>query len=98
MPQEEKIPKFAILKSLFLDGSIKSMKDIKELYPTYIGKKLGLNHSRYIEKLNNPEMFKIQHIITFARMIDINPQIIMTIILNQIATEEKKKTTRKKLG
>lgn len=72
------------------------MKDIEELYPTYIAKLLGINYSRYINKLNNPETFSIRQILLFADLIDINPQVMMDIILNQAAADKKKKKTSHK--
>jgi hypothetical protein len=96
MPQEEKSSsKRTVLKSVFSAGSIKSMKDLEELYPTYIATLLGMNYSRYIEKLNKPERFTIKQIILLAELIDINPQVILTIILNQVATNKKKKPPHK---
>lgn len=60
MSQEEKDPKLASMRSMFLDGSVERMKDIEKLYPTYIARLLGLNHSRYVRKLYKPEELTIK--------------------------------------
>jgi len=91
MPQEEKdSSKLTVLKSVFLSGSVNRMKDIEELYPTYTGKLLGMNHSVYIKKLNNPALFTIKQILFLAEQIDIKPEIIINIILKQLAADKKK--------
>lgn len=96
MPQKEKNnPKRTTLKSVFLTGSIKRMEDLREFSPTYVVHSLGFNHSKYLEKLGKPEMFTIKEIISIAELIDINPQIIMSIILNQLAADKKKKISPK---
>ena len=95
MSQEEKDSRFRVLRSVFLDNSVKRMKDIEELYPTYIAKLLGINYSRYIDKLKKPETFSIKQVVLLADLIDINPQIIMNIILTQVVADKKKKTSTK---
>lgn len=97
MPRKEKsIPKPTVLKSVFLSSSIKRMKDMEKLYPTYIANTvLGMNYSRYIEKLHKPERFTIEQINLLAEWIDINPQIITNIILTQLAIDKKKRASSK---
>ncbi|HEY8396789.1 MAG TPA: hypothetical protein VIK80_02540 [Flavihumibacter sp.] len=61
------------------------MKDIEALYPTLIAKSLGINHSRYIHKLYHPEEFTIKQITSLAKLLDVEPILIFTIILKQSA-------------
>jgi plasmid maintenance system antidote protein VapI len=70
------------------------MKDIQDLSPTAIAKGLGLNHSRYIEKLYKPEGFTIKHIIKLANLIDADPDIILNVITKQLSSSIK--VTRRK--
>lgn len=92
MPRKEKdSSKPAVLKSVFLTGSVKRMKDIEKLYPTYFAKLLGMNHSRYTNKLLRPERFTAKQIHLLAEHIGIDPHIISDIIYNQITADKKKK-------
>ena len=91
MPVDNQKNQFIAVKSMFLSGSVKRMKDIEKLYPTTIAKSLGINHSRYIEKLYRPDGFTLKHIIELANLIDINPQIILDVIIKQLATSIKSK-------
>ena len=75
--------------AMFLSGSVQKMKDIQELSPTAIAKGLGLNHSRYIEKLYKPEGFTIKHIIKLANLIDVDPHIILNVITKQLSPSIK---------
>lgn len=67
------------------------MEDLGDFHPTYIVHSLGFNHSRYKVKLSKPETFTIEEIVSIAELIDIDPQIITNIILNQLAADKKKK-------
>lgn len=74
---------------MFLSGSVKRMKDIEKLYPTLVAKTLRINHSRYIQKLYRPEEFTIKQIIDLSGILEINPQMILDVILKQINTPVK---------
>lgn len=91
MAQENSTTQFVAVKSMFLSGSVKRMKDIEKLYPTVIAKSLGINHSRYIDKLYKPEGFAIKHIISLANLIDVDPQIILDVVMKQLASSIKSK-------
>jgi hypothetical protein len=94
MSQEEKISKFAPLKSMFLDGTVKRMKDIEDLYPTNIALALGINHSRYVKRLYEPEDFTFGEIDAFAELIGVSPKIVSDIIFGQLSAEKKKNSTK----
>ncbi len=93
--KENKNSKRIALKSVFLTGSIKRMEDLRHHHPTYIVQSLGFNHSRYKEKLGKPETFTIEEIVSIAKLIDIDPQIITNIILSQLATNRRKRPSSK---
>lgn len=61
------------------------MKDIEEIEPTNIAKALGINHSRYIAKLHNPEEFKFKHIHGLANLLNIDVQVIIEVIKKELA-------------
>lgn len=81
---------------MFLAGSVSKMRDIEDLYPTNIAKSLGLNHSRYIEKLYKPEEFNFRHIWELSKLLDLDVQLIIDVIKNELAN--KSKTGKKKLS
>lgn len=82
---------FIAVRAMFLANSVSKMKDIEEIEPTNIAKALGLNHSRYIAKLYNPEEFKFKHIRDLANLLNIDVQIIIDVIKKELAQVKKKK-------
>jgi hypothetical protein len=89
MPKEERNNQFIAIKSMFISGSVRKMKDIEKLSPTKVAKALHMNHSRYIHKLYNPEQFKIIHLKDLANLLDLDIQIIWDVILKQVNTSLK---------
>ena len=75
---------------MYLSGSVKRMKDIEKLYPTLMARSLGMNHSRYIQKLYNPEEFTIKQICVFATLLELEPQIIWEVIIKEIKSQKKR--------
>jgi hypothetical protein len=93
MAKTEKKTKFLAIRSLFVQGSITRMKDLEELYPTAIAKKLQINHSRYIEKLYKPDGFSIKQVKELASLLDLDPRVIFEVIISQPVSNSP---TRKK--
>ncbi|HSZ86303.1 MAG TPA: hypothetical protein VK787_09745 [Puia sp.] len=89
MTKEEKTNQYLAIKSMFQSDNVKKMKDIEKLYPTLIAKSLKINHSRYIQKLYKPEEFTIKQIFTLAKLLDLNPQTILTVIVTQVSANPK---------
>ena len=90
MPPKENKNKFIAVRSMFIANSVSKMKDIEEIDPTNIAKALGLNHSRYIAKLYNPEEFKFKHIQGLANLLDIDVQIIIDVIKKDLTQAKRK--------
>lgn len=86
MPKEDKSNQFVAIRSMFLSGSVKRMKDIEKLYPTLVAKSLKINHSRYIQKLYKPEEFTIKQILALSVILELNPQAILDVILKQLSS------------
>jgi len=89
MAAEDKQNQFKGLRSMFLAGSVNKMRDIEDLYPTNIAKSLGLNHSRYIEKLYNPEEFNFRHIWELSKLLDLDVQLIIDFIKKNLSSKSK---------
>ncbi len=89
MPKEEKNSQFLALKSMFLSGSVKRMKDIEKLYPTLVAKTLRINHSRYIQRLYKPEGFTIGQLDDLAKLLDIDIQLILDVVVKQLNSPPK---------
>ena len=85
MASEENKNAFKGVRSMFLSGSVSKMKDIEDLYPTNIAKSLKINHSRYIEKLRNPEGFTFKHIWELSKLLDIDIQLIIDVIKKEVS-------------
>lgn len=94
MAVEEKKNQFKGVRSMFLAGNVTKMKDIEDLYPTNIAKSLGVNHSRYIEKLYKPEGFTFKHIWDLSKLLDIDVQLIIDVIKKELPTSTR--TSKKK--
>ena len=89
MPKEVKNSQFIVIRSMFLSDSVKKMKDIEKIYPTLVAKALRINHSRYIQKLYNPQEFTIQHLIALSNLLEMDIQLIWEVILKQISPSLK---------
>ena len=89
MPKQDNKDQFVAVRSMFTSGNVKRMKDIETLYPTAIAKALRINHSRYIEKLYKPEGFTMKQLGALANLLDINIQLILDVIINQMAATLK---------
>lgn len=89
MSKEEKNTQFIAIKSMFQSGSVKRMKDIEKLYPTVVAKSLRINHSRYIQKLYKPNGFTIRQIDDLAKLLDINIQVILDVIIKELNAPSK---------
>ena len=94
MIKEEKKKQFIAIKSMFLSGSVNRMKDIEKLYPTKVSKALGMNHSRYIQKLYKPEEFKFKNIKALAKLLEIDIQIILDILVKELSVPPKQASKR----
>jgi hypothetical protein len=81
---KEKTNQYLAIKSMFQSENVKKMRDIEKLYPTLIAKALRINHSRYIQKLYNPELFTIKQIFNLAKLLDLHPQLILNVIVFQL--------------
>ncbi|MCO5239430.1 MAG: hypothetical protein M9904_05195 [Chitinophagaceae bacterium] len=89
MAKEENDAQYKAIRLMFQSGSIKRMRDIEKLYPTMIAKALGINHSRYIQKLYKPEEFSVKYIVELANLLDINPQLIIEVIFKQLSSANR---------
>ena len=74
---------------MFITGSVRRMRDIADLYPTRIARALGINHSRYIKKLNKPGEFTFGHIWDLAQLLDIDIQLIIEVIKRELSQPVK---------
>ena len=89
MPSEEKKNSFKGLKSMFIGRNVTRMRDIEDMYPTNIAKALGINHSRYIEKLYNPEGFTFKHVLQLSKLLDVDIQLIIDVIKKEMLSSQK---------
>ncbi len=69
---------------MFESGNVKQMKDIEELFPTSLSKDLNMNHGRYIERLHKPEKFSYQQIFKLSSLINVDPEIVSNVIVNEL--------------
>jgi hypothetical protein len=84
MAKKEEDLRLVAIRTLFLNNGIRKMTDLEKLYPTLVAKSLGINHSRYIEKLHAPEHFTVQNLISLAHLLKIDVQFIWQVIVRQV--------------
>lgn len=78
---------FLVIRSLFVSGHIKKMKQLERQSPTKIATLLGLNYNSYHEKLNSPELFTLFHINLLAYTCRFDPDIIHNVIQSEIRSK-----------
>lgn len=94
MARETPQSKFVAIRSMFIAGTVSRMRDIESIYPSLVAKSLGINHSRYIEKLYKPERFSVKNILEMAALFELEPSLIFNVIVKQLTGT---KAGRKKL-
>lgn len=77
-------PDFIAIRSLFISGHIKKMKQLEKQSPTKVANLLNLQYNSYHEKLNNPGGFTIGHINLLAYACCLDPTVIHEIIQKEI--------------
>jgi hypothetical protein len=91
MAKQDKEKQYLSLKAMFETNNVKKLRDIDKIYPTMVAMDMGTNHGRYIQKLHNPESFTVKQIFKLAGLININPSIIMNIIVAEVMAKNKTK-------
>lgn len=89
MAKQDNKDQFVAVRSMFISGNVKRMKDIETLYPTAIAKALKINHSRYIQKLYSPEDFSMKQLGALANLLEINIQLVLDVVVRQMAANLK---------
>jgi hypothetical protein len=89
MPNDDNRDQFVAVRSMFVSGSVKRMRDIEKLYPTAIAKSLRINHSRYIQKLYKPGEFSMKQLGELANLLDVNIQLILDVVIKQMNSPVK---------
>lgn len=90
--------RFIALKSMFEQGNVTRMKDIEKLFPTAIALELGMNHTRYVLCLYNPENLRAREILLFSSLINVNSNLVWQVIAKETTPAKlvKKKPAPKK--
>lgn len=71
------------MASLFETGRINRMRDITTMYPTGIVWALGINFGGYMTKCASPEKFVFSDIVKLSKLLDIDVNLIVTVILKE---------------
>lgn len=61
------------IKSIIESGNLKSMKELEPLFSKAMADEMGVNHSRFGQKLRNPIKFSVYDIYRFAYYVDTDP-------------------------
>lgn len=88
---------FTSLKSLFSDGSIKSISSLIEYSPSKLAKLLKMSYNTFLIKIHSPWKFSTEQILLLSYTLGIDPVIINDIIQKE-AEEHVIKEFNKYLG
>lgn len=81
---------FEAIKAMFETEKIKKMSQLERLSPTKLSKLLGINYGRYIEKLNNPELFMLRELMKLAKLIDVDFKLLVDTVVTDIIRKGNK--------
>lgn len=76
-------PSFKALKSLLMDGTIKSITSFIDYSPTKIASLLRMSYKSYHLKIHEPWKFSLEQILLLSYIIDIDPKYIFDIIQSE---------------
>lgn len=84
--------RYKAVKNLIEVGSIKSLHDIFDYVPKrVVYADLGVNYTRFLALINNPDRFTLKELITMASLFDVDPKTIIDIAYEQYIEDKKGK-------
>lgn len=87
--QQEKT--YKTLKRLLESGNIEDFEEIVEIIgKTYTANLIGIHYDTFRKRLKHPEDLEIAHILKIATLIDVEPEIILQLIVNKYRKKKKK--------
>jgi hypothetical protein len=76
------------IKSIIESGNLKAMKELEPLFSKAMADEMGVNHTRFGEKLRNPIKFSVYDIYRFAYYVDADPTKFSTQINDEITADK----------
>ncbi|HEU0227023.1 MAG TPA: hypothetical protein VFQ86_04750 [Arachidicoccus soli] len=87
--REKRQHKLSSLKNEFESGKIKSFDQIFAIFsPSPLALELTIPYYSFLVKINDPRHFKVAEILNFAKLIDVEDEIIYRFIKNLIHTKK----------
>lgn len=84
--------RYKIAKNLIDTGNIKSLRDIFDYIPKrVVYSDLGVNYTRFLGLINNPDRFTIKELMTMAGLFEVDPKILIDIAYGQVIEDKKVK-------
>lgn len=81
----------ASLKARFETGTINSMQDLTDMYITGLITVLGMGYDGFINKCASPEKFLVEDLVKLSKIIDVDINLIMKVVLKQAVKNVKPK-------
>jgi hypothetical protein len=76
------------IKSIIESGNLKALKELEPLFSKAMADEMGVNHTRFGEKLRNPIKFSVYDIYRFAYYVDADPIKLSMQINNEITADK----------
>jgi hypothetical protein len=84
--------RYKAVKNLIDTGNIKSLHDIFDYVPKrVVYSDLGVNYTRFLALINNPDRFTLKELITMAGLFEVDPKTMVDIAYNQWFEDKKAK-------
>ncbi len=75
-------------------NNFKTFKEVFDIIPrSVVATDLGINYNRFVQRINEPEVFTVKELIMFSDLIGTSPSILFDLAMKDI--ESKKKRVKK---
>lgn len=84
--------RYAHVQSIWRVGDVKSLHDMLEIIPrTIVAKDLGWHYHTFLHRVDNPELFTLEHLIALSRLTGIEVSAMMEIVVADILAKDSTK-------
>lgn len=87
--------RYKVVKNLIETDNIKSLRDIFLYIPKrVVYSDLGVNYTRFLKLINNPDRFTMKELITMAGLFEVDAKVLIDIAYSQYLEDKKSKKKR----
>jgi hypothetical protein len=86
--------RYKAIKAMLDAKSFKTFKELFEIIPkSVVASDLGIQYNRFIKRIDKPEDFSLNELVTFSDLIEIEPTTLISLAMKDI--ESRKKRSKK---